>query len=167
MKSDANFIRATLAGLALLGCLALATASTITAANAGATVQVPVDQARIIQLSGPPGTIVIGNPSIADVNLRGEKLLVIQGKTYGTTNVIILTREGEQIANMDVLVGPSNKHGLAIYTSSGRKSYRCKPFCEGEMNAGDSAGFFDRVKKQNNAKSMQAASGSGAQPAAQ
>ncbi len=163
MNRDANFIRATLAGLGLLGCLALATAGSITAAEAGSTVQVPVDQARVIKLTGQPGTIVVGNPSIADVNLRGEKLLVVQGKTYGTTNVIILAKDGEQIANMDVLVGASNKHGLAIYSSAGRRSFRCKPFCEGEMNAGDAAGFFDKVKKQNTAKSKQAASESGPQ----
>ncbi len=156
MKSDAQFLRATLATLGLLGIIALASAGWTTSAQAGATVEVPVDQARIVQLSTPPGTVVVGNPSIADVNLRGDKMLVVQGKSYGTTNIIVLNKEGVQIANMDVLVGPSNKYGLAIYSSAGRKSYRCKPFCEGEMNPGDSAGFFDGVSKQNNAKSKQA-----------
>ena len=148
MNRDANFIRATLTGLGLLGLLALVGTSIMAPAYAGATVEVPVDQARIVQLTGAPGTVVVGNPSIADVNIRGDRLLVVQGKSYGTTNIIVLTKDGEQIANMDVLVGHSNKHGLAIYSSAGRQSYRCKPFCEGELNAGDSVAFFDGVKKQ-------------------
>ncbi|MGI9483580.1 MAG: pilus assembly protein N-terminal domain-containing protein [Hyphomicrobiales bacterium] len=156
MNRDANFIRATLAGLGLIGILAMAAVGSISTAMAGATIEVPVDQARVVQLTGKPGTIIVGNPGIADVNLRSGRMLVVQGKAFGTTNIIILSKEGEQIANMDVLVGPSDKFGLAIYSSAGRKSYRCKPFCEGEMNTGDASGFFNKVKKQNSDKNKSA-----------
>ena len=164
MKTDANFIRSTLAGLGLLGFLALAgTTGMVASAQAGATVQVPVDQARVIELAGEPGTIVVGNPSIADVSLRNNNLLIVQGKSYGTTNIIILTRDGEQIANMDVLVQPNNKHALSIFKSGARLSYRCKPFCEGELNAGDNKDYFDQIKEQSTGKAAVAAGGGGTQ----
>lgn len=163
MNTEANFVRSTLAGLGLLGFLALAGATgTISSAHAGATVQVPVDQARIVELAGEPGTIVVGNPAIADVTLRNNNLLIVQGKSYGTTNIIILTRDGEQIANMDVLVEATNKHALSIFKSGARLSYRCKPFCEGELNAGDNPQHFNQLREQSAGKAAGAAGGAAA-----
>ncbi len=159
MNTDANFIRSTLAGMGLLGFLALAgaTGMVTNAQAAGATVKVPVDQARVVELAGEPGTIVVGNPGIADVSLRNGNLLIVQGKSYGTTNIIVLTRDGEQIANMDVLVQAGNKHALSVYTSAGRMSYRCHPFCESELNAGDNKDYFDQIKQQATGKAAVAA----------
>ncbi|MEM7430036.1 MAG: pilus assembly protein N-terminal domain-containing protein [Pseudomonadota bacterium] len=156
MNTDANFIRSTLAGLGLLGFLALAgTGGMVTSAQAaGATVQVPIDQARVVELAGEPGTIVVGNPGIADVSLRNGNLLIVQGKSYGTTNIIVLTRDGEQIANMDVLVQAGNKHALSVFTSAGRLSYRCRPFCESELNAGDNKDYFNTIKEQATGKAQ-------------
>ena len=152
MKQDANFARSTLAGLGLLGCLALASLATATTANAGADVKIPVDQARIVELAAEPGTVIVGNPTIADVTLRNGNLMIIQGKAYGETNIIVLTTDGEQIANMDVVVQARNKNALWIYSSQGRKSFRCSPFCEGELNTGDNAEFFTGITTQNQGK---------------
>ncbi len=152
MYHDANFVRNTLAGLGLLGCLAIASLSSATTAKAGADVKVPVDQARIVELAGEPGTVIVGNPSIADVTLRNGNLMIIQGKAYGETNIIVLTPDGEQIANMDVVVQARNKNALWIYSSTGRRSFRCHPFCEGELNTGDEKEFFKQLNTQNDGK---------------
>ncbi len=159
MKQDANFARNTLAGLALFGCLALASIGTATSANAGAEVTVPVDEARIVELAAEPGTVIVGNPAIADVNLRNGNLMIIQGKAYGETNIIVLTPDGEQIANMDIAVQARNKNALSIYSSAGRRSYRCIPFCEGELNTGDKPEFFNAITSQNKSKIGAAKSG--------
>ncbi len=158
MRRDANFIRGTLAGLGLLGCMALAGALAAATAYAGAPIQVPVDEARIVKLADKPGTIIVGNPSIADVSLRNGTLLIVQGKSYGATNIIVLTRDGKQIANMDVLVQARYRHALSVFSSSGRKSFRCKPFCEPELNAGDDASYFSQVQTQSSTKSKTAES---------
>lgn len=160
MYQDANFVRNTLAGLGLLGCLALASLGSATTAKAGADVKVPVDQARIVELAGEPGTVIVGNPVIADVTLRNGNLMIIQGKAYGETNIIVLTPDGEQIANMDVVVQARNKNALWIYSSAGRRSFRCMPFCEGEVNTGDEAEFFKQLTSQNGGK-ISAAQSSG------
>ncbi len=152
MYQDANFIRNTLVSLGLFGCLALASVGTASSALAGADVKVPVDQARIVELAAEPGTVIVGNPVIADVTLRNGNLMIIQGKAYGETNIIVLTPDGEQIANMDVIVQPRNKNALWIYSSAGRRSYRCHPFCEGEVNAGDNKDFYEQLSEQNAGK---------------
>ncbi|MCP5085109.1 MAG: hypothetical protein GY948_25785 [Alphaproteobacteria bacterium] len=149
MYQDANFVRNTLVSLGLFGCLALASLGTATSAQAGADVKVPVDQARIVELAGDPGTVIVGNPTIADVTLRNGNLMIIQGKAYGETNIIVLSPDGEQIANMDVIVQTRNKNALSIYSSAGRRSFRCHPFCEGEVNTGDNKAFFEQIAEQN------------------
>ncbi len=156
MRRDANFFRSRLAGLVLFGCIALAGALAATTAYAGAPIQVPVDEARIVELADKPGTIIVGNPSIADVSLRNDTLLIVQGKSYGATNIIVLTRDGKQIANMDVLVQARYRHALSVFSSSGRKSFRCKPFCETELNVGDNDGYFQQISKQSSGKSQMA-----------
>ena len=160
MYQDANFVRNTLVSLGLFGCLALASLGTATSAQAGADVKVPVDQARIVELAGEPGTVIVGNPVIADVTLRNGNLMIIQGKAYGETNIIVLSPDGEQIANMDVVVQARNKNALWIYSSAGRRSYRCRPFCEGEVNTGDNKDFFQQLNEQNGGK-IKAAKSSG------
>ncbi|NNF79655.1 MAG: hypothetical protein HKN05_16655 [Rhizobiales bacterium] len=160
MYQDANFFRNTLVSLGLFGCLALASLGTATSAHAGADVKVPVDQARVVELAGEPGTVIVGNPTIADVTLRNGNLMIIQGKAYGETNIIVLSPDGEQIANMDVVVQARNKNALWIYSSAGRRSFRCHPFCEGEVNTGDNKEFFEQIAEQNGGK-LKAAKTSG------
>ena len=85
--------------------------------------------------------------------------MIIQGKAYGETNIIVLTPDGEQIANMDIAVQARNKNALSIYSSAGRRSYRCIPFCEGELNTGDKPEFFNAITSQNKSKIGAAKSG--------
>ena len=58
------------------------------AANNG--VAVLVDQATLVRLDRPAAEIVVGNPSIADVSVQSSKLLVITGKSFGETNLIVM-----------------------------------------------------------------------------
>src|SRR6476469_403071 len=74
-----------------LPALAFATALISFAGPAFASNDVTIytDQAKILQLTGKPGTIVVGNPSIADVTVQGDRV-VLMGRSYGVTNIIIL-----------------------------------------------------------------------------
>ena len=64
---------------------------------------VKTDQTQLISISGNPGTVVIGNPSIADVTVHGNKIFV-HGRAFGSTNLIILDENGNQLSNLDVTV---------------------------------------------------------------
>ena len=74
--------------------LALASVLGMRGVAAAETLTVVLDQAQIMQLPERVGTIIIGNPLIADVALQAGGNVVITGKGYGATNLIVLDRAG-------------------------------------------------------------------------
>jgi hypothetical protein len=113
---------------------------------------VKTDQTQLISVSGSPGTVVIGNPSIADVTVHGNKLFV-HGRAYGTTNLIILDENGNQLSNLDITVMLGGENNLQIYKAGARYSYVCAPGCEGTLQSGDATGFFGDISKMDAKKS--------------
>src|SRR5690348_8896797 len=93
-------------------------------------VTIYTDQAKILQLSGRPGTIVVGNPSIADVTVQGDRV-VLMGHSYGTTNIIVLDSDGKQLAALDVTVQMfDNTSTVQVFKAGGRLTLSCAPVCE-------------------------------------
>jgi hypothetical protein len=132
---------------------ALALASLHTSASLAAQqLVVKTDQTQLISVSGNPGTVVIGNPSIADVTVHGNKLFV-HGRAYGTTNLIILDENGNQLSNLDITVMLGGENNLQIYKAGARYSYVCAPGCEGTLQSGDASGFFGDISKMDAKKS--------------
>jgi Pilus formation protein N terminal region len=116
------------------------------------TIAVEVDQSQILQLPATPGAIVIGNPSIADVSIQGQKLF-IHGRSFGQTNLTILDLEGNQMANFN-LIGTLSQDGLVtVYRGTQRNSLSCTGTCAPNLQIGDDDSFFQLQAKQIGAKS--------------
>ena len=113
---------------------------------------IKTDQTQLISISGNPGTVVIGNPSIADVTVHGNKLFV-HGRAYGSTNLIILDENGNQLSALDITVMLGGENNLQVYKAGARFSYVCAPGCEGTLQSGDAAGFFGDISKMDAKKS--------------
>jgi hypothetical protein len=122
------------------------------AAFAAQELIIKTDQTQLIDLTGNPGTVVIGNPSIADVTVHGDKIFV-HGRAYGSTNLIILDQNGNQLASLDVTVQLGGVNNLAVYKAGARYSYVCAPVCEATLQAGDSPDWFGDIAKMNGKKS--------------
>lgn len=122
-------------------------------AAAASDIVIQADQAKIITVSGQPGTVVVGNPSIADVTVQGDRV-VLMGRNYGVTNLIILDREGNQLAALDVTVQITDKNAVHVFKAGGRMSLACAPMCEQTLQVGDeSAKVFDPLTRQMQTKS--------------
>ncbi len=112
-------------------------------------VSVSPDQARIMRL--PPGaaTIVIGNPMIADATLQGGNILVLTGKGYGSTNLLVLDRGGRVVLDRTVQVEmPKTADLVVVYRGTKRESYSCAPECAPRITLGDDVEFFDSTQGQ-------------------
>ena len=125
-------IKSSLTGLAMAAALF----SLASVANAASDVTILADQAKILQVSGAPGTVVIGNPSIADVTVQGDQVVLV-GRNFGVTNVIVLDRDGRQLAALDVTVQYPDKNAVHIFKAAGRMSLVCAPVCEDTLQVGD------------------------------
>ena len=75
-----------LAGAAML----MVATSYPSTASAAEDLIVNYDQSQLVRLPRPAAEIIIGNPAIADVNVQNGNLLVVTGKTFGITNLIVL-----------------------------------------------------------------------------
>lgn len=126
-----------LSGLALAGALMVGGAP-IGATDAQATdLIVNIDEASIHRLMRDAMTIVVGNPSIADVSVQGGSMLLVMGKNPGHTNIIALDRKGEEIENVVVHVRNVGNRQLTLQMGSNRVTYNCAPKCDRTLTVGD------------------------------
>ncbi len=128
--------------------LLLSSTFTLAAEN----VFIATDQTQLIDIAGSPGTVVVGNPSIADATVHGDKLFV-HGRAFGTTNMIILDQAGEEIASLEVTVKIGGSNNVAIFKAATRYSYVCAPLCEVALQPGDDFAFSGSVLSVGQGKS--------------
>lgn len=119
-----------------------------TGAQAGDTLSVVVDQAKLFRLPEKTATVVVGNPLIADVSLQPGGTMVITGKGYGSTNLIALDRHGTVLQERAVEVTGPQDHVVVVYRGIERESYSCMPKCERRQTLGDTSTYFDSTLAQ-------------------
>ncbi len=143
----------TLTALAI-GCLLPATASR--AGGLGDSINVVVDQAKLVKLPERIATLIVGNPMIADVTLQPGGMVVVTGKGYGSTNVIAMDREGNVLSDRTILVeGPTDRL-VTVYRGVDRETYSCTPICQNRITLGDGPKFFSSTLEQAGSFSGQA-----------
>ena len=87
---------------ALAVALSLSLSASLIAAPAQAAdapINVNVNMARILRINAAAATVIIGNPGIADVTIQDPQTLILTGKSYGQTNLIVLDATGNPIAD--------------------------------------------------------------------
>lgn len=108
-------------------------------------VDVIVDQARLIRLDQDTTQIIVGNPAIADVSAQDSRILVITGKSYGTTNLIALDKDGREILNARLAVREGDARQVTLYRGTSRQSYHCAPDCQRTLSLGDDKAAFEQL----------------------
>ncbi|MCC2112871.1 MAG: pilus assembly protein N-terminal domain-containing protein [Hyphomicrobiales bacterium] len=106
-------------------------------AAASEPITVTVDRAKILRITQPATTIVIGNPAIVDATMPDDQTLVLTGKSFGTTNLIIMDAEGRQIADQVLNVRMPQDNSIVIMRGPARYTYNCTPTCERSLSVGD------------------------------
>jgi len=124
--------------LALLAALAVLTTGGPVLAQG---FPVRIDQASRITLSAPARDVVIGNPSVADVTIIDGRNLLIMGKSYGVTNLVVLDARGRTILDRQIVVSASDEGRVSFYRGPDVYNYACSPRCErtpmpGERDSG-------------------------------
>lgn len=115
-----------------------------------------VDQARLIKLPEKVGTIVLGNPLIADISVQSGGTAVVTGKGYGATNLIVLDREGNVLMEKMVQVEGARDSTVVVYRGVDRETYSCHPDCERRITLGDGNDYFSTIMGQVTTRNSQA-----------
>lgn len=135
------------AALRVLLVAALLGASS-TALSAKDPISVMIDRAKVMRISAPAATVVIGNPAIADATIQDRQTLIITGKTTGITNLVILDGKGELIADELIAVAKADRGTVTIQRGASRATYACTPDCNVALEPGDNTEFFSQAQSQ-------------------
>ncbi|MER9933566.1 pilus assembly protein N-terminal domain-containing protein [Mesorhizobium sp. M0088] len=108
----------------------LAVSSFAAPAMAGAGIEVTMNQAKIVKLSRPADTIVVGNPAIADASVQDASTIVLTGKGFGVTNLVVLDTDGSPIVDEQVTVVRQAASSVRIYRRAEIQTMSCTPYCE-------------------------------------
>jgi len=114
--------------------LALLVASA-TSAFADTGIDVTMNQAKVIKLSREADTIIVGNPEIADASVQDASTIVLTGKGFGVTNLVVLDAEGGPIIDEQITVSRSTASTVRIYRRAEIQTMSCTPFCEGSFKS--------------------------------
>ena len=117
-------------------------------ALAESPVIVTIDRAKVLRISRPADTVIIGNPSIADATIQDRQTLVLTGRSFGVTNIVILDSDGEPIVDKTIVVQGHDTNTVRIYRRAIRETLACSPVCEPTLTIGDDTTSFSTASSQ-------------------
>ena len=140
--------KAALAASAILLGLSVLAATGGAPALAKEPIFASVDRAKVMHIDGGADTIIVGNPAIADAIMHDANTLIIVGRSYGTTNLIVLNADNKPIADETIIVRPTETSMVTVQRRGSRYSYTCAPDCAPAPMPGDQSEYFDNTGKQ-------------------
>ncbi|HVZ01788.1 MAG TPA: pilus assembly protein N-terminal domain-containing protein [Dongiaceae bacterium] len=75
-------------------------------------------EARVVRLAKPATSVIVGDPTVADVTLDDPTTVVVFGKAPGETNLIVLSATEEMLFDWPVVVSPSNTRHVTVLNAT-------------------------------------------------
>ena len=100
-----------------------------------AGIDVTMNRAKIVKLARDADTIIVGNPAIADASVQDASTIVLTGKCFGVTNLVVLDRNGEPIIDEQVTVNRDDATSVRIYRRANIQTMSCTPYCESSFKS--------------------------------
>lgn len=114
---------------AALGAVAILAAPAVVAAQS-ARMSVEIDQAARVQLRGPAGSVIVGNPLIADVTVVDANTLYVTGKGYGVTEIVAVDTAGRTVFQSEVVVTAGSGSGrVRVWRGGQATEMACAASC--------------------------------------
>jgi Flp pilus assembly secretin CpaC len=110
--------------------VALAAFLAVSGAAEAATISVSMDKSTRISLNRPARNLVVANPKVADVTLIDARNIVILGKGYGTTSLLVVDAAGRTIADHDIVVSSAGVGAVSFYRGAQVQTFACDARCE-------------------------------------
>jgi Flp pilus assembly secretin CpaC len=123
---------------------ALAATALVSLPTAGVTqsarMNVEIDQAARVQLRGQAGSVIVGNPLIADVTVVDANTLYITGKGYGVTEIIAVDINGRTVFQSEIVVSESSGTGrVRVWRGGQATEMACGSSCSPSVRSGGGA----------------------------
>ncbi|MES2835079.1 MAG: pilus assembly protein N-terminal domain-containing protein [Pseudomonadota bacterium] len=90
---------------------------------------VDIDQSTRVQLRGPAGSVIVGNPNIADVTVVDANTLFITGKGYGVTEVVAVDVLGHTVFQSQIVVTAGDSGRVRVWRGAQPTEMACASTC--------------------------------------
>lgn len=129
----------------IAGATVLATVALSSAVARAEDLIVKYDQSQLLRVPRAVSEIIIGNPTIADISVQSKKLLVVTGKSFGKTNMILLDNEQNVIQENRIIVLQDQTNVVNLRRGIARESYNCSPRCNPTITVADEQTYFKKA----------------------
>ena len=120
-------------------CAALAVVLMLAASGPASArdIRVSLDQAFPIRLAEPAEGVAIGNPSIAGVSVQNSQFLFVTGRSYGSTNLVVVGAAGRVLYSGRIVVTPDETNVVIVTRGTETARLECAPLCRPRPDIGD------------------------------
>ncbi|HEY9217778.1 MAG TPA: pilus assembly protein N-terminal domain-containing protein [Phenylobacterium sp.] len=101
--------------------------------------RINIDQSSRLRLSSPARDVLLGNPAVADVTMLDTRNLVILGKSYGTTHLLVIDTAGRTIVDRNLVVTAADEGQVSLYRGAAVTAFACAKTCEPSATGGKAA----------------------------
>ncbi|QEE46025.1 hypothetical protein FVA81_16010 [Rhizobium sp. WL3] len=98
--------------------------------------RVYMNSARVLKLDRPVSKVIVGNSEVADATVADARTIVLTGRSYGTTNLVLLDADGNAIVDERILVSIDESSTVRVFKSTERTVLSCTPNCEQHAQTG-------------------------------
>jgi Flp pilus assembly secretin CpaC len=89
-----------------------------------------MDHARVLKLDRPVSKVIIGNSDVADATVADDRTIVLTGRNFGTTNIVLLDADGNAVLDERILVTIDEGNTVRVFKQTERSVLSCAPVCE-------------------------------------
>ena len=104
--------------------------------------RVDLNHSGLLRLPLPASAVIVGNPNVADVAVHRSDTLLVLGRGYGSTNLLVMDTAGRVMADYQIVVGMREAGIVRIHNGGARQTYSCTPDCLPAPHLGDSPDFI-------------------------
>lgn len=98
--------------------------------------RVYMNNARVLKLDRPVSKVIIGNSEVADATVADAKTIVVTGRSYGSTNIVLLDSDGNALLDERIIVSIDESNTVRLFKSTARTVLSCTPNCEQHTQGG-------------------------------
>lgn len=116
---------------------AVAAACMLASPASARDIRVALDQAFPIRLAEPAEGVAVGNPSIAGVSIQNDRFLFVTGRSYGSTNLVVVGQNGRVLYSGRIVVSPDETDVVMVTRGVETARLECTPLCRPRPDIGD------------------------------
>jgi hypothetical protein len=82
--------------------------------------------------------VLIGDAAVADVTVIDHHHLLLHGKAFGRTNLVVMDAAGRTLFSGPIVVGAQDEGRVSVFRGAQQSDYSCTNRCERVSGAGSS-----------------------------